>query len=98
MWVDGKEVPGELVEADKARKIYTDIVQRTLDPGLLEYMDNNLLKLRVFPVPPNGDQKITVTYTSVNPSENDLIEYVYPMKRPTTRPSPPRKSSRSTSL
>src|SRR5881628_909683 len=29
MWVDGKEVPGELVEAAKARKIYTDIVQRT---------------------------------------------------------------------
>ena len=40
MWVDGKEVPGELVEADKARKIYTDIVQRTLDPGLLEYLGN----------------------------------------------------------
>src|SRR6516225_7740543 len=37
MWVGNKEVPGELVEADKARKIYTDIVQRTLDPGLLEY-------------------------------------------------------------
>src|ERR1700728_800975 len=25
MWVDGKEQPGELIEADKARKIYTDI-------------------------------------------------------------------------
>src|SRR5208282_4594741 len=40
MWVDGKEVPGELVEADKARAIYTDIVNRTKDPGLLEYMGN----------------------------------------------------------
>src|SRR5579872_3434848 len=29
MWVDGKEVPGELVEADKARQVYTSIVQRT---------------------------------------------------------------------
>ena len=36
--------------------------------------------MRIFPVPPNGDQKITVSYTSVNPSENNLIEYVYPMK------------------
>src|SRR5271163_3755899 len=80
MWVDGKEVPGELVEAAKARKIYTDIVQRTMDPGLLEYMDSSLLKLRIFPVPANGDQKITLTYTSVNPSENDLVEFVYPMK------------------
>ena len=63
MWVDGKEVPGELVEADKARKIYTAIVRRTQDPGLLEYMGNNLLKLRVFPVPANGDQKVAISYT-----------------------------------
>jgi Ca-activated chloride channel homolog len=80
MWVDGKEVPGELVEAEKARKIYTDIVSRTLDPGLLEYMGNNLLKLRVFPVPPKGDQKISISYTSVSNSDNGLVEYVYPMK------------------
>ncbi len=80
MWVDGKEVPGELVEADKARKIYTDIVQRTLDPGLLEYMGNNLLRLRVFPVPANGDQKIALSYTSIAPSENDLVEYIYPLR------------------
>src|SRR6202049_4012317 len=60
MWVDGKEVPGELVEADKARKIYTSIVERTMDPGLLEYMGTNLLKLRVFPVPAKGDQKISI--------------------------------------
>ena len=80
MWVDGKEVPGELVEADKARKIYTDIVQRTLDPGLLEYMDHNLLKLRVFPIPPRGDQKIALSYTSVVPAESGLIQYIYPLR------------------
>src|SRR5947209_20141259 len=54
MWVGGKELPGELVEADKARQIYTDIVRRTQDPGLLEYLDHNLLKLRVFPIPAHG--------------------------------------------
>src|SRR5205807_777486 len=73
MWVGGKEVPGELVEADRARQIYTSIVQRTLDPGLLEYMGTNLLKLRVFPVPPGGDQKIAVSYTSIATSDNGLI-------------------------
>src|SRR5262249_57417236 len=56
MWVDGKEVPGELVEAEKARQIYNEIVQRTKDPGLLEYIGSNLLRLRVFPVPAKGDQ------------------------------------------
>src|SRR5262245_58941160 len=80
MWVDGKEVKGELVEAEKARQIYTAIVQRTQDPGLLEYMGNNLLRLRVFPIPPRGDQKIAISYTSVADAENGLIEYVYPLK------------------
>src|SRR5207249_3978401 len=64
MWVDGKEVKGELVEADKARQIYTAIVQRTQDPGLLEYLGNNLIRLRVFPVPPRGDQKVALAYTA----------------------------------
>src|SRR5438105_15525609 len=80
MWVNGTQVRGELFEDGKATKIYTDIVQRTLDPGLLEYMDNNLLRLRVFPVPPKGDQKISISYTSVADSDHGLIEYVYPLK------------------
>ena len=80
MWIDGKEVPGELVEADKARKIYTDIVHRTQDPGLLEYMGNDLLRLRVFPVPAKGDQKIKVVYSSIAQSDNGLVEYRYPLK------------------
>ena len=79
MWVGGKEVPGELVEADKARGIYTDIVRRTLDPGLLEHIDNQLFRLKIFPVPAYGEQKIAITYNSVTTSENGLIEFVYPM-------------------
>src|SRR5437763_4865596 len=65
MWVDGKETKGELVEAAKAREIYTSIVRRTQDPGLLEYMGTNLLRMRVFPVPPKGDQKVSVRFTAV---------------------------------
>ena len=84
MEVNGKIEKGELVEADKARQIYTSIVQRTLDPGLLEYISNNLFQVKVFPVPPksvnNGDQKITITYNSIASADNGLIEYVYPLK------------------
>src|SRR4051794_15362446 len=41
MWVGDKEVTGELLEAAKAKGTYTEIVRRTNDPGLLEYMGNN---------------------------------------------------------
>ena len=80
MWVGGKETHGELLEAGKARDIYTSIVQRTKDPGLLEYVGNNLFRMRVFPVPAKGDQKVTLSYTSVAPKEGNLVEYIYPLK------------------
>src|SRR5262249_55435164 len=80
MWVGDKEIKGELVEADKARQIYTDIVRRTQDPGLLEYMGNNLLRLRVFPVQAKADQKIALRFSSIAPRDGDLVEYVYPLK------------------
>jgi Ca-activated chloride channel family protein len=80
MWIDGKETKGELVEAKKARDIYTAIVRRTQDPALLEYMDNNLLRLRVFPIPPRGDQRLSLSFTSVAHKEGKLVEYVYPLK------------------
>jgi Ca-activated chloride channel family protein len=80
MWVGGKEVKGELVEAAKARQIYTSIVQRTMDPGLLEYMGSDLLRMKVFPILPKSDQKVSVSYTSVAPAEQGLVAYTYPLK------------------
>jgi Ca-activated chloride channel family protein len=80
MWVDGKETKGELIEAKKAAEIYASIVRRTQDPGLLEYLGTNLLRMRVFPVPAKGDQRVAVTYTSVADKEAKLVEYVYPLK------------------
>ena len=68
------------VEAGKARDIYTSIVRRTQDPGLLEYIGNNLLQMNVFPVPANGDQKVALSFTSVAPKDGNLVEYIYPLK------------------
>jgi Ca-activated chloride channel family protein len=80
MWINGTETKAELVEADKARQIYTDIVRRAQDPGLLEYVGNNLLKVRVYPVPARGDQKLAFSYTAVVDQDNGLCEYVYPLR------------------
>ena len=80
MWVDGKEMGGELLDAKHAHKVYTDIVRRTQDPGLLEYLGNSLLRLSVFPVPPKGDQKIKISYKFVAQKDGNVIEYIYPLK------------------
>lgn len=80
MWVDGKEMGGELLDAKHAHKVYTDIVRRTQDPGLLEYLGNSLLRLSVFPVPPKGDQKLKISYKFVAPKDGNVVEYIYPLK------------------
>lgn len=79
MWIDGKRTKGELVEANQARKIYSDIVRRLKDPGLLERMDDKLFRVRVFPVPAQGTQKIELSFTEVVKRDAGLAEYVYPL-------------------
>ena len=81
MWVDGKEQQGELLDGKKAAEVYTGIVKRTQDPGLLEYIGNGMMRLKIFPVPPKGvDQKVKISFTSIAPQDNSVVEYVYPLK------------------
>ncbi len=80
MWVNGKKVSGELLDAAKAKQIYTDIVRRTQDPGLLEYIGSDLLQMKVFPIPPNADQKVEMSFTSMARRDQEVVEYIYPLK------------------
>lgn len=79
MEIDGKELYAELLDSDKARKIYEDIVRQMHDPALLEYNEQNIFKLRIFPIEPRSEKKISITYSQVIESDNNLFEYVYPL-------------------
>jgi len=80
MWVNGQKVDGELLPAKEAQAVYQSIVRQSHDPGLVEYMGNDLLRMRVYPIPAKGDQKVAISFTSVTDKEKDLVEYVYPLK------------------
>ncbi len=80
MTMNGKRVSGELVEKDKARKIYRDIVRRMRDPGLLEHLGGSLFRASVYPVPANGDQKIEICYSHTIAYDSGLYAYRYPLK------------------
>src|SRR5207253_2745082 len=67
-------------EAPKAKHIYLELVQRTQNPALLEYVGHNMLKLSAVPIPANADPKVMFSYTAVAPKENGLIQYTYPLK------------------
>ncbi|MHC4390738.1 MAG: VIT domain-containing protein [Planctomycetota bacterium] len=79
MWMGGKEVKGEVLDAKQARQIYEDIVRRTRDPALLEYVGRSLFKASVFPIPARGEARVKLRYEQVIKAEGGLIEYRYPL-------------------
>lgn len=79
MEIGGKQVEAELLSADKARRIYEDIVRQLKDPALLEYAGRDVFKVRVFPIEPNSHKRITLSYSQVLPSDAGLVSYVYPL-------------------
>ncbi|HMN23033.1 MAG TPA: VIT domain-containing protein, partial [Ignavibacteriaceae bacterium] len=79
MVINGKETKAELLDSDKARKIYEDIVRQMRDPALLEYSEQNIFKLRIFPIEPRSEKKISISYTQLLESDNNLFEYIYPL-------------------
>ncbi|MFT5124780.1 MAG: Ca-activated chloride channel family protein [Kiritimatiellia bacterium] len=80
MYINGKRESGELVEKDKAKMIYQDIVRRMKDPGLLEHIGGQLFQVSVYPVPKSGEQKIELEYTQTLPYESGLYTFTYPLK------------------
>jgi Ca-activated chloride channel homolog len=79
MEIDGKQVEAELLPADKARRIYEDIVRNMRDPALLEYAGRDLFKLRIFPIEPQGKKRITLSYTQLLKADNNLVSYELPL-------------------
>jgi Ca-activated chloride channel family protein len=80
MSMGGKDVPGELLDADRARDIYLSIVQRQKDPGLLEYAGRGLIRARLFPIPARGDTTVTLRYEHLLTSVGGLVELLYPLR------------------
>jgi Ca-activated chloride channel family protein len=79
MDIDGKMTKGELLDSDKARKIYEDIVRQMRDPGLLEYMGKGLFKTRIYPIAALSDKKVKIAYQEALKMEGNLVRYVYPL-------------------
>ncbi|BDS07526.1 marine proteobacterial sortase target protein [Oceaniferula spumae] len=70
--------PGKLIPRDEARRIYDEIVRRSLDPALLEFAGNGLVKSSVFPVPARGSSRVRLVYEQILEIDGDRIDYALP--------------------
>jgi Ca-activated chloride channel family protein len=79
IWENGKKLVGEVRSREEARRIYDEIVRRAKDPGLLEYAGKDLFQASIFPIPPNSDKKLELTYSQVLKAESGTVAYRYPL-------------------
>ena len=85
MWINGKEMVGEVLEKKRAREIYNSYKRKRRDPGLLEQVDYKSFELRVYPINPGADQKIQVTYYQELDTDHNEATYVYPLATATRK-------------
>jgi hypothetical protein len=64
MEIDGKMMRGELVEREKAQKVFEQIEDQMRDPALLEWDQGSVFKLRVFPLDPGEHKHIVLHYAA----------------------------------
>ncbi len=79
LMVDGKELPAELLPADKARRRYEDIVRQSKDPALLEWMGHGLFQTSVFPVPAGQERTVTLHYNQLLRKEQGVTDFLFPL-------------------
>jgi Ca-activated chloride channel family protein len=88
LYVDGERLEGRILDKDEAREIYEDIVRHRRDPALLEYVGRNTFRAQVFPIPPQGERRIQISYTEVLSQDNGLVSFVYPLNTEKFSPVP----------
>jgi len=79
LMVDGKEIPGKLLPAEEARRLYEEAVRKSQDPALLEWLGSGMFKTSVFPIPAGAERKVTLGYSQLCKQERGLTDFLYPL-------------------
>lgn len=75
--INGELVSGELMDANRARQIYEQIVRQQRDPALVEWMGYGMLRARIFPIAPGEVKKVVVRFQMVAEREGDALRVDY---------------------
>jgi Ca-activated chloride channel family protein len=79
MDINGKQTKAELLDADKAREIYEGIVRKLKDPALLEYANQAMYRVRIFPVEAKSEKRIKISYREILTKENNTLAWLLPL-------------------
>ncbi|MBI3820655.1 MAG: VWA domain-containing protein [Planctomycetes bacterium] len=87
LWIDGKAQKAEILDKEKARGVYEEIVRGQRDPALLEWAGLGCVRCSVFPVPGNGEGRVKLKYIHNMTPSAGLFEYELPLRLAAIAPS-----------
>jgi len=79
LFMGDQEMKGEMMNAEKARGIYEEIVRKLRDPALLSLAGHGLVRAQVFPIQPGETRKVILRYTQVLAREGDAYRIRHPL-------------------
>jgi len=76
---NGVLVDGEFVERKEAAAKYTAAKETGHAPAILEWVDSQTFRARIFPVPAGGERRVVLRYLQLRPLVDGKLDYVFPM-------------------
>jgi len=80
MTMGGKTLKGEVLEKEKARRTYEEIVRRVRDPALLEFLGKRLYQASIFPIPPGEQLDVKLQYSQTLAEQAGLGLFAHPLR------------------
>ncbi|RBP43948.1 vault protein inter-alpha-trypsin-like protein [Roseimicrobium gellanilyticum] len=77
--VEGKMRQAVIVEKQRGRAIFEEIVRRGIDPGLAELTRGNVFRTRVYPIFAEKTKRVSVTFEQELKADGDTFRYALPM-------------------
>jgi len=80
--INGKMREGVPIEKARGTRAFEEIEQRRVDPGLLEKVEGNNFRTRIYPIPAKGTRKIAIGYEEELTLEKEQLQYRLPTAYP----------------
>ena len=92
VWDADVRIPGVMMEKRRANKVYSEIEQQQVDPGLLQQDDEHegrsAFSAKVVPIPAYGTKRVEMEYTEMLPVDSLVSHFTFPLKPSFGDPQP----------
>jgi len=92
VWDADVRIPGVMMEKRRANKVYSEIKQQPVDPGLLQQDDEHegrsAFSAKVVPILPYGTKRVEMEYTEMLPVDGLVSHFTFPLKPSFGDPQP----------